>query len=193
MTIKPNWCFASIRLALARISRIVDVAESSIQRGWPFSSLTVFAISCMSFLEAIRSRIFLISARARQQIKRIASCEAVISRLKTRTPFAERPPCGRIACSAKFIAKLVFPTEGRAAKTIIWPGWKPYVIPSRSRKPDMTPSASFLPFNIAFMSATACSSGSSIGVATLIIRPLLILCISSSIRSMNTEISSCCS
>ena len=42
---------------------------------------------------------------------------------------------------AKSSPSVDFPNPGRAATTIIWPGWSPLVTASRSAKPVGTPSA----------------------------------------------------
>ena len=53
-----------------------------------------------------------------------------------------------IACSARFMAKLILPTEGRLPKQSSALA-KTVFIPSKSRKPERIPSASLRPFNSA--------------------------------------------
>jgi hypothetical protein len=59
----------------------------------------------------------------------------LISRLNTPTLFFSLTA----ACSAMFSAKLVLPTDGRAARTIRSLFWRPVVSVSRSVKPVRTP------------------------------------------------------
>ena len=70
-------------------------------------------------------------------MKRWASSASLISRLNSATGR------GRSWCSATFSAMFVtsadLPIDGRAARMIRLPGWKPPVISSRSPKPDGVP------------------------------------------------------
>ena len=70
---------------------------------------------------------------------------ALISKLKTKVFLGEDSYFGENAMfSTKFIARLVFPTEGRAASIIISPGLKPFVRLSKSLYPVRRPSISSL-------------------------------------------------
>ena len=70
-----------------------------------------------------------------EAMKRWASSDSDISSENSATAF--------LAPSAAFSAKLAisadFPIDGRAARMIRLPGWKPPVMPSRSSKPDGVP------------------------------------------------------
>ena len=67
--------------------------------------------------------------------RRRTSCSLLISRLNTPTLFLSLTA----ACSAMLSAKLVLPTDGRAATTIRSLFWRPVVSVSRSVKPVRTP------------------------------------------------------
>ena len=63
------------------------------------------------------------------------SCSLLISRLNTPTLLRSLTA----ACSAMLSAKLVLPTDGRAATMTRSLFWRPVVSASRSVKPDRTP------------------------------------------------------
>ena len=70
-----------------------------------------------------------------EPIRRITSCSAPISILKTATGSFS---C-TATCSPMLSAKAVLPTDGRAATMIRSPGCMPEVIRSRSTKPVAMP------------------------------------------------------
>ena len=134
-------CCALSRRALARNSRIVRLA---------LSSMKIFASASFD-AAAVRlgksrspknpSRTFCKFTRAREHSRRCTSCWLLISRLNT--------PIGSFSliatCSAIFMASAVLPMLGRAAITIISEPWRPLVIRSSSTNPVEIPVMRPLP------------------------------------------------
>ena len=70
-----------------------------------------------------------------EAMKRCASSDSDISSENRATALLD----SSAAFSAKFAISADFPIDGRAARMIRLPGWKPPVIVSRSSKPDAVP------------------------------------------------------
>ena len=65
----------------------------------------------------------------------------ISDRLISSEKITEQAPFEIDACLAISRPRVDLPTAGRAAMTIIFPGWKPFVSASKSLKPVLIPSA----------------------------------------------------
>ena len=114
--------------------------ESSNQSGASSSSLQARTTFGQSFCATCPLRSLSPEIRARQAMKRWASSTSDIS--------SEKNATGRFRFTATFSAMLAtsadLPIAGLAATMIRFPGWKPPVIASMSRKPEGVPVSSSL-------------------------------------------------
>ena len=124
------------RRALARISISVRFGESSMKIGASLISLIRRAMRVQSSSLIRPARMSASRIRASADSNRMTISDLLISSENT----ALVMPCLTEQDRAKSSPSVLFPSPGRAATTIIWPGCRPFVAASRSAKPVGTPS-----------------------------------------------------
>ena len=133
-TSRRSWRCLS-RRALARISIIVMLGESSMKTGALETSPILRASLVQSSSLSWPLRMWLSGTFASAESSRMVISDLVISRLKktlVRLLWID-------AARHRSRAIVDFPTAGRAATMIIWPACRPLVRSSRSAKPVGTP------------------------------------------------------
>ena len=135
MTMPSSPCSRITRRTRLRTSVGVRAGVSSIYSGTSLSLLTAVLSLGQSSCSSLPLRILVWSIRPTEDSMRMISESAGISMLNTRMGLAWL----RMACSTRFMAKLVLPMEGRPATITRSAGCRPEVMPSRSLNPVLRP------------------------------------------------------
>ena len=164
-SLRSNFCF--IRLALARISIIVRLGESSMNNGADEICVVLSTMRCQSSSDRRPARIRDSSIPASADSNLMTISLRPISRLK----IAAARWFLIAAARAKSRARVDFPMAGRAATMIIWPGMNPLVSSSRSVNPVGMPAMASPRASMASSSSKVLSNNSESGwYSSLVLR-----------------------